>query len=857
MTQADELTAARWQKLAQRFEPLRPKDLATDRTELAQKIIASARKRVVLMSAPAGHGKTALLSDLSQTFRSNGKAVIAIDCDYHEADEIKIVFDEMRLGVPSKLVISFDNIHSLTARQAGTLGRLLSRYSGEGAILLAGRGHGHLSIEALKMERRLDVYDQKRLAFSMPELLSLSTLLAKQGNSDPAVMLERTEGWIIAINAFLDEQAERQVGIPPGLIRYFDETFFAHLPAKVQDALCATSILDSFTAASFKAVSGGLSWSHALRDTLPVCATEGSVNEWRYHPLYRGFLRSKISVGTPPEYTGAHNRAASWFREAGDHYRAASHAIETGDRQFTTSILDLGARHFIATGRIADAITWLDYLKDMDSDLALHIRVFHVTALILSRRTAEARMQHEGLIELVRLQRTESEPASWVDEVDAHNRFHDCLFQFYDPGAPMDRSAIQQIVSDYSKSDFVVGGEAGMLVGLLDLREGRVEDAEAIFLGVLEPLRRTASWLALAYAYTALASIDCWRRSTANAIERLEGFLEDLADAGVQGSPVESYITGHLAQYHLVAGNAQQAEALLQNVARSAAQILDSEKDAQLMLLSASVYAARDQRDKAREILLKASGLTDLDPYVVRRINLALARHYLTDSDIVRARSLLPVRGMGPMPHERASDEVQIAMAEHLLDMQIALTGSEDAQISVGRLLVKRVRTLGIQTLLVEALCTLSVALAQDNLKDEAMRTLREAVEITQRGACPQVLIDFPLPGMRQLLNTMMATGEESQVEFLSSALERKAQEPGTEANILGSQSTITDNFLTAKEQEVLLRIALGHSNQRIADSLVISLATAKWHVRNILSKLDANSRSSAVAKARLANLIN
>ena len=55
---------------------------------------------------------------------------------------------------------------------------------------------------------------------------------------------------------------------------------------------------------------------------------------------------------------------------------------------------------------------------------------------------------------------------------------------------------------------------------------------------------------------------------------------------------------------------------------------------------------------------------------------------------------------------------------------------------------------------------------------------------------------------------------------------------------------------LTEREMEVLNLVAEGKSNQQIAESLFLSLATVKAHVGNILSKLQVSSRSEAIAYA-------
>jgi len=55
---------------------------------------------------------------------------------------------------------------------------------------------------------------------------------------------------------------------------------------------------------------------------------------------------------------------------------------------------------------------------------------------------------------------------------------------------------------------------------------------------------------------------------------------------------------------------------------------------------------------------------------------------------------------------------------------------------------------------------------------------------------------------------------------------------------------------LSDRELDILRLIAAGHSNREIAQKLVVALSTIKWHVNNIYAKLDAHSRTRAVARA-------
>jgi two-component system NarL family response regulator len=67
----------------------------------------------------------------------------------------------------------------------------------------------------------------------------------------------------------------------------------------------------------------------------------------------------------------------------------------------------------------------------------------------------------------------------------------------------------------------------------------------------------------------------------------------------------------------------------------------------------------------------------------------------------------------------------------------------------------------------------------------------------------------------------------------------------------------ISGNALTERESEILSRVATGESNKRIARNLDISEGTVKTHIANLLSKLDATSRTEAVAIARRRGLVD
>ena len=81
--------------------------------------------------------------------------------------------------------------------------------------------------------------------------------------------------------------------------------------------------------------------------------------------------------------------------------------------------------------------------------------------------------------------------------------------------------------------------------------------------------------------------------------------------------------------------------------------------------------------------------------------------------------------------------------------------------------------------------------------------------------------------------------------------VEAFAQLPAPQDDLQASLGT-----LTAREREVLALLATGRSNSELADALVVSEATAKTHVRNVLAKLDLRDRVHAVVFAYESGLV-
>ena len=127
-----------------------------------------------------------------------------------------------------------------------------------------------------------------------------------------------------------------------------------------------------------------------------------------------------------------------------------------------------------------------------------------------------------------------------------------------------------------------------------------------------------------------------------------------------------------------------------------------------------------------------------------------------------------------------------------------------------------------------------------------ALKWLSEALEIAALEGFIRIFLDEPLviellPQVRETAPDLVAAilGQQESPDTVERPAQPQLPEP-----------------LTEQELNILALIVDGKTNKQIADELVITLGTAKWHVHNILQKLGVNNRTQATIRARELGLL-
>jgi len=242
-----------------------------------------------------------------------------------------------------------------------------------------------------------------------------------------------------------------------------------------------------------------------------------------------------------------------------------------------------------------------------------------------------------------------------------------------------------------------------------------------------------------------------------------------------------------------------------------------------------------------------------LNPVPAQRARLALAQ-----GDIAAAARWTDQRGLDP------DDEPSYAREPEYLVLARVLLAEQTPERALG--LVERWLALAEYQRrtgsIIELRALQALALAASGDERGALAALAEALRLAAPEGYVRVFVDEDVP-MGTLLGRLLGAGppgalaRQIPLDYLR-RLTDAFQQAGVASSRHGRRGAVPGLVepLSERELEVLGLLAVGRSNQQIAEELVVALDTVKKHVSRILDKLGAANRTQAVARARELQLL-
>ncbi len=401
------------------------------RPRLIDQMNAGLQGKLIVVSAPAGYGKTTMVSDwitqvklpvawlslnrsdsdLSLFFRyfiaalqvihhDIGTDIQAVlQADVHPLIEHLLTPLVNDLAVlETNFILVLDDYHSITEFKIHEALDFLFDHLPPGMhLVIISRADLPMPLGRLRVQRQLAELREIDLRFTKDEIaIFFNDLMGLDlTNEDIQKLARRTEGWIgglqlaaLSLHGRSDKQSRIAAfsGSHGHMIEYLADEVMLRQPEKVQAFLLNTAVLEQFNAPLCDAVTQDENSSemlHALEKANLFLVPLDNEGEWyRYHHLFADFLRKQVSVEST-EISELFIRASQWFESQGMMQEAFDHALNGGDAIQAARLLDKIAQQTIFNAGVRKMIRWANKLPVDVRARFPRLCIYHAWALVL------------------------------------------------------------------------------------------------------------------------------------------------------------------------------------------------------------------------------------------------------------------------------------------------------------------------------------------------------------------------------------------------------------------------------------------------------------------------------------------
>ncbi|HMN99348.1 MAG TPA: LuxR C-terminal-related transcriptional regulator [Miltoncostaeaceae bacterium] len=323
---------ARGRRAGQASQAVRAGDVVRD--ALVERLVAAEDVPLVVVEAPAGYGKTTLLSHWAD---ADARAFAWVDPHRRVGPDVAEAVAAATPRGPEPVVLVLDDAGLVAGDDvAGLVAGAIGCLPPGSQVVVCGRAAPALPLGRLAAERRLLRLGAADLAF---DEMAAARLARRAGVSLTAAqvrrLVRRTEGWPAALTLALSEGDPAGVrGDGPAVAAYVGE-LLAPLPPQDAALLMRSAVLERVSPAMLDVVLGpdaarGLPAALRLAG-LPVVSLDPGGVTWRHNTLVGEMLRAELARTDPTAAPVLHRRASRWSARAGDSDAAARHAHAAGD----------------------------------------------------------------------------------------------------------------------------------------------------------------------------------------------------------------------------------------------------------------------------------------------------------------------------------------------------------------------------------------------------------------------------------------------------------------------------------------------------------------------------------------------
>ncbi len=284
--------------------------------------------------------------------------------------------------IPDRIILVLDDYHIIEAEQVDdALTFLIEHLPPQMHLVITTREDPHIPLSRLRSHDQLTELRARDLRFTSSEAAEfLNQVMGLNLTHEDIVALEtRTEGWIAGLQLAAismrgsDDAAnfiESFTGSHRLVLDYLIEEVLYQQTESVQTFLVQTAILERLNGSLCDALTGYEDSQQTLelleRSNLFIIPLDNSRQWYRYHHLFADVLRARLMVEQPDQVPALHLRASEWFEQKGSTPDAINHAFAAEDFERAAGITELTWQ---AMDNTFQSTTWLGWVERLPDEL--------------------------------------------------------------------------------------------------------------------------------------------------------------------------------------------------------------------------------------------------------------------------------------------------------------------------------------------------------------------------------------------------------------------------------------------------------------------------------------------------------
>lgn len=725
-------------------------------------------------------------------------------------------------------------------------------------LVIATRIDPPFTLARLRARNQLTEIRAAELRFTLDEIADFFIQIMKLPVSaeDISILETRTEGWIAGLQmAALSMQGRSDIsqfiqifsGSHRYILDYLAEEVLNRQSEDVRNFLLTTSILERLSGPLCDAIlSEAQSNSQEIleyldRSNLFLIALDDERIWFRYHHLFADLLRARLGQSQPARVSTLHLLASKWFDQNRFTAEAVQHSLAAGDDERAANLIE---RYGPARWSAGDP-TILMLLRHLPSDILNkrpRLGLYQAWMLIAQGQSETALALLNSLKEHLPSGDANAD-VLWVEAlIHLLNAYVDPAIAAQTQVDLPDYHALEQI----PEQDLALRNSADFLYAIMLNRQGAFDRAAQI---LRDSIARSPSAIAISLAVPLLARILIMQGQLPEAAALCQRYLES---SPKRGQPV-FYSAGSLS---IVLGevllewndleNAEQqiragirANAPWQNVVWDAIGYSDL---VAVQSAKGDLAKALETWEELKSLLQGRTKTLDIEEElatVQARLWLAQGDQQNVDAWADQVFLSKPIDHLQGWPHVTLA-RVRLAQgryseAQHILETLSKQPGARQ----------RPHRQVRIDLLL-------ALALYRQNQLSRALQALEACLAIAEPGGYCRVFLDSGSLAKEILLASLRSPAP----RYRAYAQKLVDAFPSESPSVSNTKTDTLVEHLTSRESEVLGLMAAGLSNRQIAEKLILSEGTIKFHVHSILVKIGVHSRTQAILKGKELKLV-